>query len=170
MLHVVRRAMPRSLHISHATRATTSRTSKPWSSSRQPAAGLKCGGTITVSLPLACRMRLCREHINKQRVQEPELACVQSDPDCPLLHPQDAVTRGGKFWKLYKRPGHRVIINADGDLIVRPTFIEANVQRRPGASSVAHHLLTSYLKSYVAVIKSQFSTKAFQGGREVRVL
>jgi len=34
------------------------------------------------------------------------------------------VTRGGKFWKLYKRPGHRVIINADGDLIVRPTFIE----------------------------------------------
>ena len=81
---------------------------------------------------------------------------------------QDAVTRGGKFWKLYKRPGHRVIINADGDLIVRPTFIEASVQRRPGGQSVAHHLLTTYLKSYIAVIKSQFSTKAFQGGREVR--
>jgi hypothetical protein len=81
---------------------------------------------------------------------------------------QDAVTRGGKFWKLYKRPGHRVIVNADGDMIVRPTFIEASVQRRPGGASVAHHLLTSYLRSYIAVIKSQFSTKAFQGGREVR--
>ena len=78
------------------------------------------------------------------------------------------MTRGGKFWKLYKRPGHRVIVNADGDMIVRPTFIEANVQRRPGGASVAHHLLTSYLRSYIAVIKSQFSTKAFQGGREVR--
>ena len=33
---------------------------------------------------------------------------------------------------------------------------------------MAHHLLTTYLKSYIAVIKSQFSTKAFQGGREVR--
>ena len=34
------------------------------------------------------------------------------------------MTRGAKFCKMYKRPGHRVIINADGDLIVRPTFIE----------------------------------------------
>ncbi len=32
---------------------------------------------------------------------------------------------------------------------------------------MAHHLLTTYLKSYIAVIKTQFSTKAFQGGREV---
>ncbi len=33
---------------------------------------------------------------------------------------------------------------------------------------MAHHLLTTYLKSYIAVIKTQFSTKAFQGGREAR--
>ena len=45
---------------------------------------------------------------------------------------------------------------------------QASVQRRPGGQSVAHHLLTTYLKSYIAVIKTQFSTKAFQGGREVR--
>ena len=80
---------------------------------------------------------------------------------------QDAVTRSGKFWKMYKRPGHRVIINADGDLIVRPTFIEASVQRRPGGASVSHHLLTTYVKSYMAVIRSQFNTKGIQGGREV---
>jgi len=32
--------------------------------------------------------------------------------------------RGGKLIRMYKRPGHRVIINADGDLIVRPMFVE----------------------------------------------
>ena len=76
--------------------------------------------------------------------------------------------RGGKFWKMYKRPGQRVIINGDGDLIVRPSFIEASVQRQPGGSSVAQHLLTAYHKSFLAVIKAQFSTKGFQGGRQVR--
>ena len=141
---------------------------------------------------------------------------------------QDAVTRGAKFCKMYKRPGHRVIINADGDLIVRPTFIEvristpycrhqsrvifsvslnpvilltyrkamiqqtdasrstprhaegrspattplhldsqASVQRRPAGASVSHHLLTTYVRSYLAVIRSQFSCKGVQGGREV---
>ncbi len=79
------------------------------------------------------------------------------------------MTRSGKFWKLYKRPGHRVIINSDGDLIVRPTFIEASVQRRPAGASVSHHLLTTYVKSYMAVIRSQFSVKGIQGGREVNL-
>lgn len=78
--------------------------------------------------------------------------------------------RGGKFWKLYKRPGHRVIINSDGDLIVRPTFIEASIQRRSGGSSVAQHLLASYQKSYIAVIKAQFSSKGFLGGQEVSLV
>ena len=40
------------------------------------------------------------------------------------MHAQDAVVRGGKLIRMYKRPGHRVIINADGDLIVRPMFVE----------------------------------------------
>ena len=34
----------------------------------------------------------------------------------------------GKLIRMYKRPGHRVIINMDGDLIVRPTFAEASTQ------------------------------------------
>lgn len=33
---------------------------------------------------------------------------------------------------MYKRPGHRVIINSRGDLIVRPSYAEASVQRTPG--------------------------------------
>ena len=54
------------------------------------------------------------------------MSCQGSPESC--IAAQDAVTRGGKFWKLYKRPGHRVIINADGDLIVRPTFIEVRTR------------------------------------------
>lgn len=53
--------------------------------------------------------------------------------DCVLVvNVQDVVARRGKLWILYKRAGHRVIINARGDLIVRPSFAEANVQRVPG--------------------------------------
>ena len=36
----------------------------------------------------------------------------------------------GKMVLLYKRPGHRVIINMYGDMIVRPTFAEASTQVR----------------------------------------
>ena len=81
---------------------------------------------------------------------------------------QDAVVRGGKLIRMYKRPGHRVIINTDGDLIVRPMFVEASIQRVPGGSAVSHHVLAAYQRSYVAVMKSQFSAKGVQGGREVR--
>ena len=84
------------------------------------------------------------------------------------MHAQDAVVRGGKLVRMYKRPGHRVIINTDGDLIVRPMFIEASIQRVPGGSSVSHHVLAAYQRSYVAVMKSQFCRKGVQGGREVR--
>ena len=45
---------------------------------------------------------------------------------------QDAVVRSGKFVILYKRPGHRVLINAAGDLIVRPSYVESSVRQRPG--------------------------------------
>jgi hypothetical protein len=79
------------------------------------------------------------------------------------------VVRGGKLICMYKRPGHRVIINTDGDLIVRPMFIEASIQRVPGGSAVSHHVLAAYQRSYVAIMKSQFcAKKGVQGGREVR--
>ena len=48
---------------------------------------------------------------------------------------QDVVARRGKMIFLFKRPGHRVIINARGDLIVRPTYAEASVQRTPGGEA-----------------------------------
>ena len=60
---------------------------------------------------------------------------------------QDVIARAGRFWGLYKRAGHRVMINPSGDLIVRPTFIEAAAQlMRPWGKSacVAPLLALSY--------------------------
>ena len=42
---------------------------------------------------------------------------------------QDVVTRGGKFFFLYKRPGNRVIVNDGGHMMVSPSAIEASVQQ-----------------------------------------
>ena len=39
------------------------------------------------------------------------------------------MARAGKFFVLFKRPGHRVIINAWGDMLVRPSFMEISTQR-----------------------------------------
>ena len=56
-----------------------------------------------------------------------------------------------------------VLINSDGDMIVRPSFIEAAVQRR-STSSVAHHLLINYQRAHVAIIKAQFTSKRLRDG------
>ncbi|KAK9817845.1 hypothetical protein WJX72_003000 [[Myrmecia] bisecta] len=81
-----------------------------------------------------------------------------------IINDQDLVTRTGRLWGMYKRAGQRVIINARGDLIVRPGFLEAGVQRNPGGSSVSQHLLISYRRSLVAVIEAQFGKKRFKDG------
>jgi hypothetical protein len=49
---------------------------------------------------------------------------------------QDAVARNAKFGMLYKRPGHRVLINDRGDLLVRPAFMDISVLNKPFGSSV----------------------------------
>jgi len=48
-----------------------------------------------------------------------------SNAQCAVL--QDVVTRGGKFFFLYKRPGHRVIVNDGGHMMVSPSSMEASV-------------------------------------------
>lgn len=50
-----------------------------------------------------------------------------------VINSDDTVTRVGKFFFLFKRGGHRVLINPRGDLIVRPDYIEQYVLRRPGS-------------------------------------
>jgi hypothetical protein len=50
---------------------------------------------------------------------------------------------------------------------VRPSFVEAAVQRR-ATSSVAHHLLVNYQRAHIAIIKAQFTSKRLRDGMEVR--
>lgn len=52
---------------------------------------------------------------------------------------------------LYKHVGKRVLINARGDLIVRPSYVEYALRRTPGGS-VKEHYLTSYQRAMVAVV------------------
>lgn len=52
-------------------------------------------------------------------------ACV---PDTwHIINNQDIVTRSMKVWGMYNRAGQRVIVNAHGDLVVRPTFLELSL-------------------------------------------
>ncbi len=62
----------------------------------------------------------------------------------------------------------RVLINSDGDMIVRPSFIEAAVQKR-STSSVVQHLLINYQRAHVAIIKAQFTSKRLRDGMLVCV-
>jgi len=80
-----------------------------------------------------------------------------------VINDQDTVPRNGKFIALYKRPGQRVLINSDGDMIVRPSFIEAAVQKK-STTSVVHHLLINYQRAHVAIIKAQFTCKRLRDG------
>lgn len=41
-----------------------------------------------------------------------------------VINDQDVVTRKMKLFRYYKRHGNRAIINARGDLVVRPSFLE----------------------------------------------
>ena len=77
---------------------------------------------------------------------------------------QDIVARGGKMFFLYKRAGHRVLINKLGDLIIRPNPLEASMRLVPCSGSVQQHLLTSYLQSLLSVLLAQFSQKRLTGG------
>ena len=40
---------------------------------------------------------------------------------------QDIVPKAPKFFIMYKRAGYRVIINHSGDMIVRPSAVEASI-------------------------------------------
>lgn len=71
-----------------------------------------------------------------------------------------------KFVMLYKRPGHRVIINGQGDMLVRPSFIEMTLSRTTGAVNIAHHMLASYQRAFLAIARSQFNPDGLEGGVE----
>ncbi len=45
---------------------------------------------------------------------------------------QDVVAKAPKFFIMYKRAGQRVIINHNGDMLVRPSVLEVSVQSGTG--------------------------------------
>lgn len=85
-----------------------------------------------------------------------------------LINSDDAFTRAGKFWFLYKHVGHRVLLNKFGDLVVRPSFVEYSIRRSPGGS-VGDHYLTAYQQAVIAVIVAQFGAKSL-GDKEGVIL
>lgn len=59
---------------------------------------------------------------------------------------------------MYKRHGHRVIVNKRGDMVVRPSMFELSMQQAMRGGTVAHHSTVSYQQSLVAVVTNQLST------------
>jgi hypothetical protein len=78
-----------------------------------------------------------------------------------IFHPDDAVARAGKFFVLYKRAAHTVIISAAGELVVRPSYAEQSV-RRGFSPRLAEHLLSRYANSLGAILKAAID----QGGKK----
>jgi hypothetical protein len=60
-----------------------------------------------------------------------------------------------------------VIVNANGDVIVRPSHLEQTLRR--GASSVEQHLMSTYGRSLVAIMRAQFTEKGGGGGSVLAV-
>ncbi|KAK9829664.1 hypothetical protein WJX72_007213 [[Myrmecia] bisecta] len=82
-----------------------------------------------------------------------------------IINDQDAIPRTGKLVCLYKMPGHRVIINLKGDLVVRPSMLEATLRMRFGGGKLADHMYKSYQRAFVAILASQWGDKYQHGGR-----
>lgn len=68
---------------------------------------------------------------------------------------QDLVTRGGKFVFMYKRCGRRVILNAEGHMMVAPSRIEAWVQQHT-IGQVSAHIFTIILHLLLLVVCTTF--------------
>ncbi|BDA45987.1 probable lipase at C-terminar half [Coccomyxa sp. Obi] len=81
-----------------------------------------------------------------------------------VVHDADLIPRVGKFFRLYKRPVARVIVDRKGSIVVRPSPLELHL--RPVRRSVKAHYLKSYQAALAGVLRAQFSPlKAFVGGR-----
>lgn len=78
-----------------------------------------------------------------------------------VVEERDPVTRAGKFFVMMKRPGHRVLLNQRGELVVRPNALELQILE---PTRVAHHMNISYRSAMLAVCLAQFSTHGMKNG------
>jgi len=70
-----------------------------------------------------------------------------------VVNGSDVIYYSGKNLGLFKHPGITVNINADGDLIYRPSFVEASLSHFSFQDSVIDHTFSSYQKSIAAIIR-----------------
>lgn len=66
------------------------------------------------------------------------------------MHPDDVVTKGGKFFYMFKRGGRRCFLTKGGP-IVQPSYM-TRVTLRQLHSSIQRHLLPSYAESLVMML------------------
>ena len=60
-----------------------------------------------------------------------------------------------------------MVVTHVGDLIVRPSHVEQTLNR--GASSIEQHLMSTYGRSLVAIMRAQFTEKGGGGGSVLAV-
>ena len=68
-----------------------------------------------------------------------------------IVNAHDVVAHGGKLCGAYKHVGQRVLVNAQGDIIVRPSFVEASFQHWLFSERLADHFLRAYRDSTFAI-------------------
>ncbi|KAL0044911.1 hypothetical protein WJX82_001842 [Trebouxia sp. C0006] len=103
-----------------------------------------------------------------------------------VMNSQDPVPKVGKFGVLYARPGQRVILDAGGEMQVRPTQLDMRLStlnpfrqiiqevtpalsflsRCAVLSSVKSHYLLTYNQHFVEIIKGQLKKPRFEDGLE----
>ncbi|KAA6420730.1 MAG: hypothetical protein FRX49_09307 [Trebouxia sp. A1-2] len=81
-----------------------------------------------------------------------------------IINYRDPVPQMAKFWFLYARPGNKVLLYKDGDMIVCPTPLDVRLQSYRRGGRVSRHKLTSYRASLVEVIRAQVKSQRLEPG------
>lgn len=86
-------------------------------------------------------LSLCKSRVGNTAFAEHYVRVV---PDTwHVINDQDIVPHGGKLWGLYKRNGHRVLMNPGGDILVRPNPLESRLlSAGPFGGRVLDHFLS----------------------------
>ena len=77
-----------------------------------------------------------------------------------IFHPNDAVSTSGKFFAMYERESQICLVSKFGDLIINPSHLEKSTLHRFHTKSVSEHLLSTYGKSLVSIIRKNAEIEA----------
>ncbi|KAK9819503.1 hypothetical protein WJX74_000076 [Apatococcus lobatus] len=85
-----------------------------------------------------------------------------------VINAKDPVTHWAKFAGFYKRCGQRVLVSANGDMIVRPSYLElrAHFATAPFRTRVKDHYLDAYRQVFLNVLRTQLGRRGVDSGVE----